>query len=483
MSLAAEILTLKALVSSLLERVSQLEAENALLRQENIVLRAENLELRAENVELKSRLSKNATNSHKPPSSEGYSKKPAFPKVSGGQVGGQKGHQGKTLSMVSNPDQSVKCYAQICSLCCQTLSESDAITLGSSHQVFDLPTQKLWVTEYQLMVSQCRCGCQTKAVLPVDLPASPVQYGSNMKALAVYLNTDFKLPFKKITTLFRDLYGHEFNASTAFSANEQAYKKLEPIESQIKEALRTSKIVHADETGLRCQGSLKWLHVACNALYTYFFIDDKRGKLAIESDKSILQDCTNYLMHDCWSSYFSLHQATHLICNAHIVRELQALIDNDSQWAAVMQKYLLNLFETTKEQPLTPDLLPKYVKEFHHICQQGYMQEPPPIKINGKKGRLKKSKGLNLLGRLSQNQDAVLSFAFHSDLPFTNNQAERDLRPIKTKMKVAACFRTMVGANHYARIQGFISTVRKQGLNPFLQLQSVFQNQFAWKTC
>jgi transposase len=483
MSIEEEILTLKSLVSSLLERVSQLEAENAQLREENIALRAENLELRAENLELKSRLSKNATNSHKPPSSEGYSKKPALPKVSGGQVGGQKGHQGKTLSMVSNADESIKRYAQLCSSCNQPLSESDAIGLGSSHQVFDLPPQKLYVTQYQLMVSKCACGCQNKATLPLGLSASPVQYGSNIKALAVYLNTDFKLPFQKISTLFSDLYGYEFNASTAFSANEQAYEKLEPIESQIKDALRAAKIVHADETGLRCEGSLKWLHVACNALYTYLFVHDKRGKLAIESDKSILQDCTNYLMHDCWSSYFALDKATHLICNAHIIRELQALIENGSQWAVIMQQYLLNLFDITKEQPLTPDLLPKYLQEFHQICHQGFLEEPTPIKINGKKGRLKKSKGLNLLERISENQDAVLSFAFHQDLPFTNNQAERDLRPIKTKIKVSACFRTITGANHYARIQSFVSTVRKHGLNPFQQLQSVFQNQFAWSTC
>jgi transposase len=225
------------------------------------------------------------------------------------------------------------------------------------------------------------------------------------------------------------------------------------------------------------------LHVACNSLYSYFFVHTKRGKLAIESEKSILQDYKNYLMHDCWASYFGLDQATHLICNAHIIRELQALVENGSQWAVIMQKYLLNLFEISKEEPLHQSLLPKYVKEYHGICQQGFLEEPPPTKTIGKKGRLKKSKGLNLLQRLSENQDAVLSFAFHKDLPFTNNQAERDLRPIKTKQKVSACFRTITGANHYARIQGFISTVRKQGLNPFQQLQSVFQNQFSWKTC
>ena len=472
-----EILTLKTLVSNLLERVSQLEAENAQLRLDNIALKAENLELQA-------RLSKNPTNSHKPPSSEGYSKKPALPKVKTGKVGGQFGHKGQTLQMSSTPDVLIKHYAEICTACSKILNKSDVVNVGSSHQVFDLPPQKLLITEHQLLVSQCTCGCQNKASLPTGLSYSPVQYGSNIKALAVYLNTDFKLPFQKISTLFGDLYGYEFNPSTAFSANQQLFDKLEPIEDFIKEALKKEQVVHADETGLRCQGSLQWLHVTCSLLYTYFFVHPKRGKLAIESEKSILQDCKNYLMHDCWASYFGLENPTHLICNAHIVRELQALIENNSsKWAEIMQKYLLNLFELSRQKPISQTLLPKYVQEFHQICQQGFLEEPVPSKIIGQKGRMKKSKGLNLLERLSKNQDAVLSFAFHQDLPFTNNQAERDLRPVKTKQKVSACFRTIAGANHYARIQGFISTVRKQGLNPFLQLQNVFQNQFDWKTC
>lgn len=472
-----EILTLKTLVSTLLERVSQLEAENAQLRLDNIALKAENLELKA-------RLSKNATNSHKPPSSEGYSKKPALSKVKTGKVGGQFGHKGQTLQMSSTPDILIKHYAEICTACSKILNKSEVVNIGSSHQVFDLPPQKLLITEHQLLVSQCTCGCQNKASLPTGLSYSPVQYGSNIKALAVYLNTDFKLPFQKISTLFGDLYGYEFNPSTAFSANQQLFDKLEPIEIQIKDALKKEQVVHADETGLRCQGSLQWLHVTCSLLYTYFFVHPKRGKLAIESEKSILQDCKNYLMHDCWASYFGLENPTHLICNAHIVRELQALIENNSsKWAEIMQKYLLNLFELSRQQPISQTLLPKYVQEFHQICQQGFLEEPVPSKIIGQKGRMKKSKGLNLLERLSKNQDAVLSFAFHQDLPFTNNQAERDLRPVKTKQKVSACFRTIAGANHYARIQGFVSTIRKQGLNPFIQLQDVFQNQFKWKTC
>jgi transposase len=461
----------------LLDKVSQYEATIAELRLENSLLKTENAELKA-------RLSKNSSNSHKPPASDGYAKtKPAIPKESKGAVGGQVGHTGKTLQMITSPDETFKHFAQICSACSANLAESHVFKLGSKHQVFDLPPQKLQVTEHQLFVSQCSCGCQTKAILPSHLSASPTQYGPNIQSLAVYLNTDFKIPFNKISTLFTDLYGYRFNAATAFSANRRAYEILEPIEAEIKNEITLAQVAFADETGISCNGALNWLHDTSTAQFTYLFVHPKRGKLAIESDKSILLNCKNYLMHDCWASYFALSNVKHLICNAHLIRELQALIENKSLWAEAMQKYLLNLYQITKQQVLSKELLPNFVKEFHQICQKGFQEEPIPPPNKGQRGRVKKSKGRNLLERLSANQDAILSFAFHEGLPFTNNQAERDLRAVKTKLKVSACFRTEDGANHYARIQGFISTMRKHGLNPFQQLQAVFQNKFAWQTC
>jgi transposase len=460
----------------LLDKVSQYEAIIAELRLENSLLKAENAELKA-------RLSKNSNNSSKPPSSDGLTKMPAIPKVSTKSSGGQVGHKGKTLKMTAQPDEIVKHHAVVCSACSSKLNETNIIDIASKHQVFDLPEPKLLVTEHQLLISQCSCGCKTKATLPTHLAKCPTQYGPNIGSLAVYLNSDFKIPFQKIGVLFKDLYGYSFNQATALNANQRAYECLEPIENQIKEQILLAKVAHADETGIRCNGVLQWLHVTSSNLFTYFFIHSKRGGLAIESAKSILHDCKNYLMHDCWSPYFNLTKATHLICNAHLIRELQALIEQDSLWASTMQKFLLDLFESRKQQVLNKELIPKYIKEFHQICQQGFLEEPPPNPKNGQRGRIKKSKGRNLLERLSSKQDAILSFAFHEEIPFTNNQAERDLRTIKTKQKVSACFRANSGAEHYARIQGFISTMRKNGLNPFQQLKFALQNQFQWQTC
>ena len=152
---------------------------------------------------------------------------------------------------------------------------------------------------------------------------APVQYGNGVKAYSVLLNVHFKLPFKKIQLLFGDLFGYRINESTVYSASEQCFEKLEGSEEIIKSKVTGYNVAHADETGLRVLGKLHWLHTATTLLYTYLFVHEKRGGEALKSNKSILNNFTGWLVHDCWSSYFSFTGFKHAICGAHILRELQ----------------------------------------------------------------------------------------------------------------------------------------------------------------
>jgi transposase len=112
---------------------------------------------------------------------------------------------------------------------------------------------------------------------------------------------------------------------------------------------------------------------------------------------------------------------------------------------------------------------------YDSILQQADLEEPqPPDKVEGKKGRPKKSPGRNLLDRLSRHKERVLAFVFKDGIPFTNNQAERDLRGVKVKQKVSGCFRTMAGAIVYARLQGVILTFSKRGENVLENLRRLF---------
>lgn len=427
--------------------------------------------LKAENSELKSRLSSNSKNSSKPPSSDGHKKKPAIAKKTKGKQGGQIGHTGNTLRQSQNPDQMVECKPVQCT--CGHMFNGQPMELSEKRQVFDLPEPKLIVTEYQIYKCSCPdCGLINKGITPAGIN-SPVQYGNNAKALAILLNVQYKLPFKKIQQLFGDLYSCSINESSVYTATQQCYDNLDQSEQQIKSKVAQSNVVHVDETGLRAEGLLRWLHTASTELYTYLFVHNKRGGLALQSDKSILNNFTGWLVHDCWSSYFKFTDAKHALCGTHIIRELQALIETgQSKWAKTFQTLLFHVYEMPFDQRIAQQQ--QIISRYKRICQFGLKAEPPPIKTPAKPGRQKKSKARNLLERLIREQDAVLAFAFNEEVPFTNNLAERDIRPVKVKQKISNCFRTFKGAEIYARIEGFVSTSRKHNRNVFAELCHTF---------
>ena len=454
-----DILLLQALLSEVLLRLLDLEAEN--------------LALRTENAELRSRLGLNSQNSSKPPSSDGLAKKPALPKVGGGKVGGQKGHVGHTLERVATPDAIVLHHAEVCSCCGRVFDGSELCHELGSRQVFDMPEPKLTVIEHKVFGTFC-CGQVHRGTYPNGVNA-PVQYGVRIHALSALLNTDYRLPFGKISQLLEDLYGYGLSEATLSSANERVFEALAAVEGQIKAAVVQSEVVHFDETGMRVAGKLQWFHTACTTTLSYLFVHAKRGKEALRDSKSVIKEFHNWAIHDCWASYFDFTQAKHGLCNAHILRELTALQESGSLWAAEMHTFLLELYVLSqKATQILPDKS-KYYAEYARICAHADEQEPQPIKKP--KGKPKNSKGRNLRNRLLKHQDAVLAFAFEKNVPFSNNTAERDIRHVKVKQKVAMSFRTFNGAEVYARIQSFVATTRKQAQNSFQQLCRILNGE------
>ncbi|HPE74642.1 MAG TPA: IS66 family transposase [Draconibacterium sp.] len=375
------------------KRVNQLAKENKFLRDGNALLKIENAELKA-------RLNSDSHNSNKPPSSDGYKKntvKPAFPKGKNSSHGGQKGHEGKTLRQVEAPDKIEFCTPGICS-CGHGFTEKELV-LAEKRQIFELPLPKLEITEYQIFKALCPvCGQEQRGTTPQGVNA-PVQYGNNAKALAALLNVHYRLPYKKIHGLFNDLFGYPINESTINQAGEKCYANLEESEQIIKSKIVGQKVAHADETGIRIARKLQWLHTATSVLYTYLFVHEKRGTGAIQSNKSILVNYFGWLVHDCWGSYFKLKQLNHAICGAHILRELESLIENQqSKWAKVFKLFLLSVYNMPFEERVKRKELIE--SRYDHICILGEKAEPLPIKMSGRKGRSKRTSGRNLVERL-----------------------------------------------------------------------------------
>lgn len=435
---------LKAIIRTLLGKIEKLESENA---------------------ELRRRLGLNSENSHKPPSSDGLKKKPALPRGKNKKNGGQEGHAGKTLKQVENPDSIVIHNPMVCSCCGRVFHEAEIETV-KVRQVFDLPPPKLIVTEHRVGRAWC-CGRTQEGEFPINVTQA-VQYGSRVYTLCTLLSVHYQMPQEKVSQLFDDVYGQAVNSATLINTLGRAYTLLEPEEEKNKRGLLAEAVAHFDESSVRVAGKNYWMHVACSPRYTYLFAHASRGLKAMSSAQSVLKDFTGHAVHDCLPSYFSFEQCRHVICNAHILRELANLIECGSSWAKNMNHFLMGCYQLEKP----PNSIGQTYDDILLLAEQ---EEPPPA--YKKRGRPKQSVGRCLLNRLRKYKEGVLSFAFDKTIPFTNNQAERDIRCVKTKLKVSGGFRSISGLNAYARIQSVISTWRKQKLDVFDQLNRVFYNQ------
>jgi transposase len=292
-----------------------------------------------------------------------------------------------------------------------------------------------------------------------------------VRALVTQLSVDHKMPLEQICRLFEDLFGYALNSETVETALEQGYELAAAVEAATVERLKRAEVAHFDETGLRVAGRLCWLHTASNSLYTHLFVHPRRGGEALRSAASVLKDFGGRAIHDCLPAYYQFEQAKHGACLAHILRELQGLVE---QWAGVMHAFLWHLYE--QAWPLPGEAAVAARNRYRQIVSEAELAEPPPEQKAGR-GRPRSTAGRNLLRRLKEHEEAVLAFALVEGVPFTNNQAERDLRPAKVKQKVSGCFRTDQGAAVYARLQAVISTCRKQGRNVFATLRDLFARQ------
>ena len=425
---------------------------------------------------LENQIAKNSRNSSKPPSSDGF-KKPkktrSQRKRSGKKSGGQPGHPGKTLEMVKHPDRIVKLSLTYCTCCGRWIAKAQPKSI-EKRQVQDVPKPNLEATEYQSCIADCPyCGTENKAAFPAGV-TQKVQYGNRLRSMMVYLKNYQLLPLDRLTDLFRDLFQVSVSEATVLAASERCSTALDDFSSWVVDALKKSPVVNFDETGANIGGSLHWIHTAGTPLLTGYIPHKRRGSEAIDAF-GIIPDFTGRAVHDHWSSYFK-YPCAHGLCNAHHLRELTYMHEQENQkWAKKMIDCLLTVkasVDSAKEKGksvLSRTLILKYEKQYTRIVQSGFRENPVKKEKSHqkvkKRGRPGKTKAQNLLHRLRDHQHEVLAFMYDFSVPFDNNLAERDLRMIKVQQKISGLFRTFAGAEQFCRIRSFISTTRKQGVN------------------
>ncbi len=421
---------------------------------------------------LRDQLAKNSRNSSKPPSSDGL-KKPrrrSLRKKTGRRSGGQKGHQGHTLKRVEQPDRVQVHKACLCPHCAADLRSVEPCGY-EKRQVFDVPPVKIEVTEHQAEIKVCpACGERVKADFPPDV-TQPVQYGPRLKAQASYLNNYQLIPLARACELLEDFYGHKPAEAFVLDANTAVIEQIEPSLETTKQQLIAADVAHFDESGLRVEGRLNWLHVASTEYLTYYGVHPKRGQEGMRAI-GILPEFKGRAVHDHWRSYFTFDHCQHALCNADHLRELQFVVDQYEQpWAEEMIRLLLDIKAEVDgalegQASLSSERLAYFEQRYDELIAQGLKANPPPPDPPPKKrGRKKQSPPKNLLDRLQQYKPQVLAFMYDFRVPFDNNLAERDVRMVKIKQKVSGSFRTRTGAETFCAIRSYISTVRKHGLN------------------
>jgi transposase len=345
--------------------------------------------------------------------------------------------------------------------------------------VQDLPRVRLVVTEHQAL-HVCCPACQAVSVgaFPAEAP-SRAQYGPRLRAFAVYLLQQQFVPYGRARELCADLFGASLSLGTLLRWVEQSAVTLAPVEARLKEALQRAPVLHVDETGVRRGGRLAWAHVASTARLTHYAIHAKRGSAATDAI-GILPYFTGVSVHDGWKPYWRYTRCRHALCTIHHLRELTFLEEQYQQaWAKDLKALLREMkaaVEEARSQGLRSLSSPSrqvFVSRYRALLAAGHAANPPPERRPRQRGRVKQSPARNLLERLWLGQDEVLAFLDDFAVPFDNNQAERDVRMLKVQQKVSGSFRSDWGADAFACLRGYLSTLRKQGVALLAALETV----------
>lgn len=334
------------------------------------------------------------------------------------------------------------------------------------------------VEHFDAEIKECpSCDTTVSGEFPVGV-AGPLQYGIGIKAYVINLMVAQMISVGRTAKLLASMIGKMLSEATLLSYILKLHLLLEPWEAQAKKQLLTSPCINTDETSFRVNKRNYWMHVYASGDVTLKLLHKNRGKEAID-DMDIIPRYGGVIVHDCWASYLSYDNCRHGLCGSHLLRELTFIVDaNKYRWAKNMKGLLqeaCKVVNASANSKLDEKAYKRLQRIYRNTLTRAETEMPLiPAKSNGKRGKIAKSDAHNLSERLRKYEDSVLLFASESDVPFTNNRAERDLRMSKVKQKVSGCFRVEKYAHAYCRISSYLQTMANKGINPLTAISMAF---------
>jgi transposase len=305
-----------------------------------------------------------------------------------------------------------------------------------------------------------------------------------VRALIAYLCVYQHLPVDRAARLLGDVLGASVAVGTLATVVVEGAAGLGGFAQAVCARLAQAPVAHLDETGARVAGRLHWVHSASTARLTWQSVHPKRGRQAMDA-AGVLPGFGGVAVHDGWSPYWG-YAAAHALCGAHLLRELEAVGEEPHQgWAAGMAELLCDAklacdwARQAGDAHVDEQARARLHARYQRLLADGQAANPPPRPQRAGRGRRRqpRSPAARLLDRLDTHRDEVLRFLNDLRVPFDNNQAERDLRMVKLQQKISGCWRTLAGAEAFLTVRSYISTARKQGLNPLDVLQRLFEGR------
>lgn len=465
---------------------SEVEAYRARIAELEAVVASQALaieRLEALVAELRRQAGQNSGNSGKPPSrdpaderkrqAEERAKRKAGTTRSKGK---QRGAPGSGLAMSENPDTVIDHRPACCQGCGGELGEDTSIGY-SARQVIDLPEITPEVTEHRAHACRCACGQTTTAAFPTTV-RSPVSYGPRIRAVVAYLLGRQHIPNRRVAETMADLFGVRISTGAVDSIYAEASRRLGGFIAALVALLRSLPVLHADETSDRVGTKNCWMHVVSTALFTLIHASVTRGGDAID-EAGVLRGYRGVVVHDRLAMYWKL-KAKHGVCAAHLLRDLAevAIVASQTAWAAALAGLLVDINAACDDarrrglKALAPMHQRGFAARYDALVAAGSAANPKPA--SGRKRNYVERRSFNLVTAFATHRSAILRYMYDLDVSWTNNQAERDLRPTKLHRKISGCFRSQAGAERFAHLRSYLSTTRKNGVPAIDALTRLF---------
>jgi len=469
------------LVAIVLELFVRFEA----LASANEALVGANDSLMAENARLRSDAAKNSGNSSKPPSRDPVAERARQAEErqekkarAGGKrrPGKQPGTKGSSLEMTEHPDEVIDHVPSACAGCGASLADAEVVD-HQRRQVIDIPVPTPVVSEHRAQTRLCNCcGKTTTASFP-DGVRAPVSYGPRVRAVVVYLLARQHVPVQRTAEAMADLFGVKLSTGTVDSIYSEAGRRLGGFITALVALLRALPVLHADETTDRIGTATCWMHVVSTSMFTLIHASVTRGTEAIVS-AGVLIGYRGVIVHDRLALYWKLKSAKHGLCGAHLVRDLAdvALVATQTAWAAGLAALLLEINAACDDarrrglKQLAPVHQRSFAARYDRLVADGLAANPDP----GRKRDYYQRRSFNLVSAFAAHRQPILRYMYDLEVGFSNNQAERDLRPVKIHRKISSCFRSTAGAERFAHVRSYLSTTRKHEVNALDALTRLF---------